>query len=440
MLLCVALAALADWLFWGRPRGWTVGAYGLVLTGGLLLWEWRRPRGAPALLVLAALLVLLLQCVEEPGRLAVGLAVLALFSLAVILREAWTTQAVDWLRRWGVLAGAGWRVVIRDGCEWQRAQQADGGVVRPVRRVVGGWAIPLGLTIVFLVLFAAANPVISQWLSDGWRIVRDACRHFAEWSPSGTRLFTWVATGYLVWMLLRVRTGVAPAPPRPPAEMAEAPTFPSATLVVRCLVLFNLLFAVQTVLDGWYLWGGAALPAGLTYAQYAQRGAYPLLAAAILAAVFVLAAFRGGADDPTRRWGRRLVYVWLAQNLLLVVSAAWRLRLYVDVYSLTRLRVAAGIWMLLVLCGLLWILVRIVRRRSGRWLVNVNLLTALVVLFGCAFVDFDGAIARFNAAHCREVRGSGQPIDLDYLVHLGPESLPGSFRRRGRPFATCAAG
>ena len=46
----------------------------------------------------------------------------------------------------------------------------------------------------------------------------------------------------------------------------------------RSLILFNALFALQTVLDLTYLWGGASLPDGMSHAEYAHRGAYPLIA------------------------------------------------------------------------------------------------------------------------------------------------------------------
>ena len=55
-----------------------------------------------------------------------------------------------------------------------------------------------------------------------------------------------------------------------------------------------MLFAVQTNLDVTFLWGNAALPADITYAAYAHRGAYPLILTALLAAGFVLVAMRPG--------------------------------------------------------------------------------------------------------------------------------------------------
>lgn len=98
--------------------------------------------------------------------------------------------------------------------------------------------------------------------------------------------------------------------------------------------------------------------------------------------------------------------------------------LFYDAYSLTRLRIAAAIWMALVAAGLLWISLRIVTHRSNAWLMNRNVLTLGAVLFVCAFINFDGYIARYNVEHCQEVSGRGTPLDWGYLKLLGVEALP----------------
>lgn len=195
-------------------------------------------------------------------------------------------------------------------------------------------------------------------------------------------------------------------------------------LVVRCLVLFNGVFAVQTGLDAWYLVGGAALPEGMTYAEYAQRGAYPLVATALLAGVFVLAGFRPGGVATRSVWARRLVGLWVAQNVALMGSAAWRLHLYVEVYSLTRWRVAAAVWMGLVAVGFGWLIWRIVADRDNAWLLRRVGLTLAAVLYAMCFVDVDGRIADYNVRRCAEMGGRGQAIDVAYLERLGPAALP----------------
>ena len=143
----------------------------------------------------------------------------------------------------------------------------------------------------------------------------------------------------------------------------QGPTLPKSehllfgrAAILRSLIVFNAIFAVQTALDLTYLWGGTALPDGMSYAHYAHRGAYPLIVTALLAAAFVLAAMRKDGPAEGSVWIKRLVYLWTGQNVLLVVSSILRLWLYVEVYSLTELRIAAGIWMALVAVGLVLIL------------------------------------------------------------------------------------
>ncbi len=423
--ISLAFVILADWLFWDHPRGWTIGGFGLLLIGTILTWERALPRGRAVLLVMSAVVILCLQCLEEPNRLTVVCGLLGLGTLAIVLREGWSASAVTWAHRWALLAVTWWQSLFKDVASWYRSRQTNGGLPRSGARLLCNWSIPILLSVIFLKLFAVANPVISSWLREAWQGVRTMFRQLVEQSPSGWRLLMWLLVGLGVWALLRFRSNIrASAHKDGASENLAWAGSPSPAFVVRCLVLFNALFAFQTLLDLYYLWCGGELPTGLTHAQYAHRGAYPLLAAAILAAVFVLAAFRGGPREQKMRLARRLVCVWLIQNLFLVVSAAWRLRLYVEVYTLTRWRVAAAVWMLLVLCGLVWILLRVIGGRSNHWLVNVNTITALVVFYVCSFGNFDGWIAGFNVAHCQEVQGSGPSIDLAYLESLGPDTLP----------------
>ncbi|APG08243.1 hypothetical protein BKD09_07880 [Bradyrhizobium japonicum] len=188
--------------------------------------------------------------------------------------------------------------------------------------------------------------------------------------------------------------------------------------------VFVALFAAQSILDGIYLWGHVALPDNLTYAAYAHRGAYPLIATALLAAAFVLVAMRPGGAAEKSKVIRPLVYLWVGQNVLLVASSILRLDLYVDIYMLTYWRIAAFIWMGLVALGLVLIVTRIALNRSNQWLVGANLIALTIVLYGCSLVNFDAFIADYNVTHSREASGKGVQIDINYLLTLGPQALP----------------
>jgi hypothetical protein len=200
--------------------------------------------------------------------------------------------------------------------------------------------------------------------------------------------------------------------------------FLGRSTVLRSLILFNLLFAAQSILDAIYLWGHAALPAELNYAGYAHRGAYPLIVTALLAGAFVLVAMRPGGPAENSRVVRPLVYLWVAQNVLLVASSILRLDLYVQIYLLTYWRIAAFVWMVLVALGLLLIVARIVLGRPNDWLIGANLITLTAVLYVCSLVNFAGLIADYNVSHSREAGGKGVQIDTNYLSQLGPQALP----------------
>jgi hypothetical protein len=193
--------------------------------------------------------------------------------------------------------------------------------------------------------------------------------------------------------------------------------------VVLSLVVFNALFALQNALDVAYLWGGVALPDGMTFAEYAHRGAYPLMATALLAGAFVLVFLAPRSQAARLRPARVLVTLWVVQNLFLVVSTALRTLDYIEAYSLTRLRIAALAWMALVAVGLALIGWRLLRSKTSGWLINANAAAAALVLAVCAVVDLGSVAAAWNVRHARELGTGGTSMDLCYLHGLGPAAL-----------------
>jgi len=309
-------------------------------------------------------------------------------------------------------------------------------------RALIGWLLPIGLGSVFLALFSAANPVIEGWLAD---IVRLLLALFDIW-----RIAFWLALFALVWPFVLFRAlkwgdgaGVLPARETVVAESGAPGDFLSmffgGAAISRSLAIFNTMFAIQTALDVAILWRGHSLPAGISFAGYAHRGAYPLMATAVLAGVFVILAMRPGSNASRSTVIRTLVYVWTAQNVALVISSLYRLDLYVQVYSLTYWRVAAFVWMGLVAVGLVLIIVQLSTRRSNRWLLSANAVATAIALYLSAFANFDCLIADYNLRHCGEVSSDSAALDMVYLESLGPDAIPAmdaALTIPGSPFAS----
>jgi hypothetical protein len=415
--LALALAALADWLLYGERIGLSLSLFAIAIAVVSVLFNHAALNQRRAVIGAAILVAGLVPAVEELNTLSLLILVAALLIALLIATNPETTGLADRLRalRNFILFGP-FRFFLE-------ALQIFN--MSAFTRGIAPWLLPAALGTVFVALFAAANPVIEQWVSLlNPKIILDYV--------SIPRVLFWIMMLALVWPFIHVRwrrkkivaadvDDVPVPPPLPPLVPVE---FLGPSTILRSLILFNLLFAAQSILDGLYLWGHVALPANMSYAAYAHRGAYPLIATALLAAAFVLVAMRPGGPAEKSNVIRPLVYLWVGQNVLLVASSILRLDLYVDIYMLTYWRIAAFIWMGLVALGLILIVARIALDRSNRWLVGANLIALTIVVYSCSLMNFDAFIADYNIAHSREVSGKGMPIDTRYLTQLGPQALP----------------
>lgn len=407
----LTLAGIGQALFVAQRGGTTIGGFALLLliVAALVrpvLWKDRSAR-----LPLAAAACFALVLVVDPGFLALFL-YWAMLTLAALLPRA-------------ARFGDGWRWTLRiigHGALSPLAPLRDLVILQRTRRrrgsALGRRALALILpalgTIVFITLFAAANPLIADFLT----------RFDVTLRTETIVRAIFAAIVFLgAWSLMR--------PPRLPFWGKLTPAYaggealPGVTpaSVTLSLCAFNIVFAVQNGLDLAFLWSEAPLPGDLTLANYAHQGAYALIATALLAGLFVLVTLRPGSDTARSPGVKLLVTLWIAQNLLLVASTIYRTIDYIESYSLTELRIAALIWMGLVAVGLVLICYRLLRNRSAAWLINANLLAALLVLAGCTCADLGRVTASWNVRHAREVGGRGVQLDLCYLRDLGPSAL-----------------
>jgi hypothetical protein len=412
------LTALADWLFFRQHVGLSLALFAVAVGAGVLLANPIEGDRRALLRYTGVLIIAILPSLEDFNVLSALVAILGLGAFALGVAAArngdLTARFIDvaWFL---ISAPLHFFRDIRILPQWA----SEHGVPQ-VMTVMKGWILPLAFGAIFIILFSAANPLIANLLTQ-WSF-RDGL------GVDPQRMAFWFAAVVAIWAFVCARDRL-PLPDLgeplygPPAPAVSTAIF-NDTAIVRSLILFNLLFAIQTVLDIQYLWRGAALPDGMSYATYAHRGAYPLIATALLAAAFVLAAMRPGSNAERSSLMRALVFLWIGQNVLLVASATMRLNLYVETYLLTYWRVAAFIWMLIVAAGLVLIVARIVTHRSNAWLIAANLTIVAVTLYACSFVNFTNLVASYNVARGRDATTPSRPVDVTYLLSLGPQAIP----------------
>ncbi len=417
--VATTLTAAADLLFYGPGAGSTLGAFGLALALATLVTQPQIRRDRRAVLAWLVAAAAALAMIDQPTVIGfcfcyIGLAIAVLSSRTVAQAGAWR-----WCRRLMVQFGTGLIGPALDLMALHGLRRRKRWL--PRHRLLSILALPLLGGGLFVALFAAANPLIGDVFARLTLPEIDIYRGL---------FWLMVATG--VWMFLRPRfMRSKPAVVRGHAAIDLPGVSPLS--VGLSLALFNLLFAIENGLDIAFLWSRAALPHGVTLASYAHRGAYTLIVTALLAGLFVLVTLQPGSTTAQRPWLRRLVVAWVAQNLVLVASSVLRTVDYIQFFSLTRLRIAALVWMVLVAIGLALICWRLLRGKSAAWLVNANILAAGLALAGCSVADLGAVAANWNLDHAQEVSGGGDSLDLWYLRRLGPDALAPLSRLALRP-------
>lgn len=430
---CLSIAAFADFCFFYYPTdsfayltGWTSGLFVLFALLLMLLHNSHILRSHTGVMTFVFLAGQSFALMENPTMISLTLITIGTIILSILSRHTAYTSLQSWLTALGWFGIESTARLIENTRFIRKLKRKGKLDIVPVHWLKN-WCLPLLSTGLFLSLFSEANPIISQWTQ---RI------HIAFlWDElSLTRICFWFSVCGLSWSILRSRvryiahdTSLTSTNNNTPSPLLN--WLFSYHAVLRALITCNIIFFFQTASDMLYLWGGAHLPEGITYAAYAQQGAYPLIVTALIAAGFVLIALRPNSETVHNTWIVRLIALWIGQNIMMVCSAMMRLKLYVDVYSLTHLRLIAFIWMALICAGLALIIIRMLKHHTNAWLIKWNLALACYALYGYSIADTNQIIAEFNVDHCYEVAGAAHtPIDLRYLASLGTSALPALHR------------
>jgi hypothetical protein len=416
------LTALADFLFFRHPAGWTLGLFSLLTLAGILSTHPFLLKRRAGQLIAAANIIVAGALIHSPSGLAITLALVGALALASLACIGPLPHVFAWAGRLFVMtvtSGAALIALVGRHNRVTRRIKKTFHLFPALRLAV----MPLLFALIFLALFAFANPVIENWMSRvDWTAVLSLFNI--------TRWAFWLLSGTALCLLIKPRLPKMFQHSMIPAGTADREPAASRLFTVQSIIvsllMFNLMFSVQNILDINFLYADAGFASAASPAAYVQRGSWALIATALMAGAFVLIALRRGSPLAENQLIRILLGVWIAQNVLLVGSSILRTLNYIEIYDLTYLRICGLIWMGLVAVGLILICVRVLTNRGNSWLVNGNALAAIAVLVICCWVNFAGIIANYNVRHAREMDGTGASLDVTYLERLGPGVLPAS--------------
>ena len=418
LLSAVGLGVLADALFQGRPLGINVAIFALGFVAGLAviiragrvpLHQGRRWMAAP-LVLFAALFV----WHDSPLLTAANaLALVGAVSLGALRRtqhrpgDAALTDYAAGVAAAGAATFAGTIDLFERDMPWHELRRLGGERAAAVGR---GVAIGLPFLAIFGALFLAADAVFRRLAQ---AVLPTTLPHL--WMNIAIAVVAaWACAGLL-------RDLVAPADEarlvNAAALAAKQPRLRlGGTEIAVALGLIDTLFLAFVAVQARYLFGGRSTVLShqhLTYAQYARHGFFELLAVSALVVPVVLVANTVARERLALVRG--LSAALIALELAVAISALQRMRVYVDAYGLTELRIYVTGVTLWIMAVLLWAGVTVLRARPRRFAVGV-LVAGFAATLALNVANPDALIVRTNVA-----RGH---VDPAYLASLSDDAVP----------------
>jgi len=297
---------------------------------------------------------------------------------------------------------------------WAAAREHAPVMARAERstQLIRAMLLTVPVLLVFGALLASADELFADALGTAvFADVSDEIGHVIR-----AMVWAWIAGGFLYASLVH-----EPAPLPHVGKPALLRLGPIEISTV--LGLLDLLFLVFVVFQVRYLFGGEGhveVTEGLTYAEYARQGFFELLAVAALVVPLVLGVhWLLREQSPAARVAFRIAAAALLVLVYAIVaSALQRMRVYVDEFGLTQLRLYSTVFMFWLVVALAWLGATVLRDRRRRF-ASGAIAAALVAGAALNAMNPDAFIVDTNLDQRDE-----RPFDTAYALELGADATP----------------
>lgn len=187
-------------------------------------------------------------------------------------------------------------------------------------------------------------------------------------------------------------------------------------------VVLNLMLLLLNGLDVAYLWIDGRLPEGMKHKEFVHDGVGSLIASLIFAIIIMLYYFRGRLNYHSKNKSlKMLAYFWVAQNIFMIVSTAYRNNMYIEESGISYKKIGLYVYLILCLIGLITTFIKINKNKSNMYLIRVNPWCYYVILVVSCVFNWDVIITNFNL---NKAFKENKKLEKYYLVDLSFKNLP----------------
>ncbi len=277
------------------------------------------------------------------------------------------------------------------------------------------WFVPILFVFLFFVLYRASDPLFMDFTKD---INLDFIT--VDWILflfAGGYLLTGFYFPHGVQAFAERETQLSNTLENIPSETSKLNTVQSELLSGKILfTLLNIMILLVNIIDFNHNISVQPLPQGMTLSEYLHQGIGTLIISIFVAIGLILFYFRKELNFiSNNRFLKTLVYIWIFQNALLILSNIFRNSEYISEYSLTYKRIGVYVYLILCLIGLITTLIKTAKMRSNWYLLRVNPWLFFIVIVLSSTMNWDQVLTDYNLNATK--KNHKQP-DISYLLSL----------------------
>lgn len=288
--------------------------------------------------------------------------------------------------------------------------------------------LPILLFFILLVLYAASNSYFNDSIASTLQYLSSLFEHFS----AGRIIMGFIGIFFGSYFLIsEVSSGLAHKHLTAQTELVRTRTrnrltrglskrlFRKQQVAVVFFFLINLMAAWLNILDIRHVWFGFVWDGGFLK-EMVHEGTYLLIAAILISMGIALYYLNGNLVFLKKhRLFQTLITIWLAQNILMVISVVFRNTYYIQYFGLAYKRIFVYFFLAACVVGLVSIMYKSLRYKSATFLFSANALSVYSWCILAALFNWDAIIARYNFSHYRS-----SFVHYEFLVDLNNASLP----------------
>jgi hypothetical protein len=191
-------------------------------------------------------------------------------------------------------------------------------------------------------------------------------------------------------------------------------------MAIISFIMVNILLLIVNILDVVHVWFNFEPASAVELRKFVHEGTFILIFSVFVAIGVVLFFFFGNLNFyKNNRALKTLAYIWIGQNMIMVVSVLIRNMYYVQSFGLAYLRLGVFFFLIATIVALILLMIKVELRKSVIYYLRTISITAYCVLLFVALFNWDTLIAMYNLNYNRS------NLDTKFIVHeLSDKTLP----------------